>query len=112
MAAMNNKQATIAGLEALGYKRTLGRVNTRKYVVYERENDAIAYLVGKSGALRYTRTTVANSVSITGMRIHKAFQLVGRNGPFHDEAAAWQWLEDHNAEVRRRREEKAAAVSG
>jgi hypothetical protein len=79
---MNNKQATIAGLQKLGAVERVGA--SRKYRVFDfpeayRINDHF-YLVGKSGALRVSSTTISASRSITDSRIHLGFQYVGRLG--------------------------------
>jgi len=73
----NNRQHTIAGLEACGWKLdTTARTN--KYQVYARTDKDYRLLVGKSGALRLTRGTISDAMSCTGGQMHLALQAVGR----------------------------------
>lgn len=91
--SLNNKQATIAGLEALGF--TLDRTaRSRKYLTYtggyQLDRDQVTgaylrgqasqcrYLIGRSGALRVTSTTVERSLSLTDGPLHLLLQQVGR----------------------------------
>lgn len=78
---MNQKQATIAGLIALGF---VEEVRSRKYRCFNEPVPQgvpfVTYLVGKSGALRKCRVgnnTIANSVSLTDSVNHKALAYVG-----------------------------------
>ena len=73
----NSKQHTIAGLESTGWTRDT-TARSSKYLVYTKAGQTFRLLVGKSGALRMTTSTVSESISITGMQRHLAFQAVGR----------------------------------
>lgn len=70
---MNNKQATIKGLERLGYRETK---RSRKYRTFEKMGRT--YMVGKAGALRVTEGRLDESLSITAGKIHRALQELGR----------------------------------
>ena len=71
---MTGKAKTIAGLEALGYRLDV-TAKTSKYKVY-RLND-LKFLIGKSGALRKTKGSIASSISLTDSRFHKCLQQLG-----------------------------------
>lgn len=80
---MNNKEATIAGLEACGYIEDRGR--SSKFRCFDKPVPegvpTCTYLVGKSGALRYIRpqdSAISDSVSRTNTRSHAALRYVGR----------------------------------
>lgn len=77
----NNRANTIKGLEFCGWAWDQ-TARTSKFRVYVREGGKEKMLVGKSGALRLCREgkTVAESVSLTGGRIHRAYQAVGACG--------------------------------
>lgn len=77
MAKMTNRDKTIAGLEAIGF-RLDPTARTSKYLVYITDHTATKMLVGKSGALRGSLSgTIAGSVSRTGTKYHKALQNIG-----------------------------------
>lgn len=93
MSKLNNKQATIAGLEAIGF--VLDRTaKSRKYLTYTGgyllDRDQVTgaylrgrpaqcrYLIGRSGALRMTSTTVDRSLSLTDGPLHLLLQQIGR----------------------------------
>lgn len=90
---LNNKQATIEGLRILGF--TLDpAAKSRKYATYTGgyllDRDQVTgaylrgrpaqcrYLIGRSGALRVTSTTVERSLSLTDGPLHLLLQQVGR----------------------------------
>lgn len=80
---LNNKEATIAGLEACGYIEDKGR--SSKFRCFDKPVPegvpTCTYLVGKSGALRYIKpqhSAISDSVSRTDTRTHAAFRYVGR----------------------------------
>jgi hypothetical protein len=78
---MNNKQATIKGLLAVGMVEI--RHPSTKYRVFTPVSDTPRpmWLVGKSGALRYLSaddTAISQSVSKTGSIAHRAFMYCGR----------------------------------
>lgn len=74
MADLNKKQATIKGLLACGYTEDPGR--SRKYRAFIGKRHT--FLVGPSGALRRTHTTIAASRSFTGNKLHGGFEYAGR----------------------------------
>lgn len=69
---MTRKAATIQGLLNLGYVETH---RSRKYRTFEK--DEATYMVGKSGALRFTRGPLSMSASKTGTKMHLAIAHVG-----------------------------------
>lgn len=83
MSKLNNKEATIAGLEACGYIEDRGR--STKFRCFDKPVPegvtTVTYLVGKSGALRYigpNGSAIADSCSRTNTKSHAAFRYVGR----------------------------------
>ncbi len=76
---MNNRDATIAGLVAVGY--TQEPIRSSKYLAFAREDVACDYLVGKSGALRKKPCggPISTSSTLTGGRFHRALREVGRH---------------------------------
>jgi hypothetical protein len=81
-----SREATIAGLIAMGWTET-ANPSTRKYRVFAHPDNPCKYLIGRSGALRKTGGTVAQSISLTGNRVHRAICEVG-NGCFRFESTA------------------------
>jgi hypothetical protein len=77
MAKLSKKQATINGLLACGCVEVFGR--STKYRCFTM--GAVTYLVGRGGGLRRTKSTIANSYSCTGSRIHAAYEYIGRIAP-------------------------------
>ena len=80
---LNNKEATIEGIKAIGYVEQTGR--SKKYRCFDRQVPegvpTCTYLVGKSGALRYigpNGSAIADSVSRTNTKSHAALRYVGR----------------------------------
>lgn len=73
---MSITSETVKGLETIGYVEDRGR--SRKYRVFVKEGAAWRVLVGKSGALRRTRGSISDSVSITGTRFHKCLREIGK----------------------------------
>jgi hypothetical protein len=72
---MSNKQDMIDGLLAFGYEE---QKPLSKYRVFLKPGSDQKLLIGKSGALRMTRSTVANSRSWTGGKYAKAYAYVGQ----------------------------------
>lgn len=70
---MNNKQKTLKALSMLGLNEEHG--TSKKYRVFR--SGSIRYLVGKAGALRKTKTTIAGSISITDGKTHCALRELG-----------------------------------
>lgn len=87
---MNNRDATIAGLRAVGYVRI--PASTRKYILFGRPDIACHYLVGKSGALRKKKCDdpVSSSSSLTGGRFHRALREVGASASCYSSASQAQ----------------------
>ena len=75
---LTRKDATILGLEVLGFSRDDDR--SRKYIAFHCPNRLECYLVGKAGALRKVSLgqPISKSRSLTGNRCHTAFEFVGR----------------------------------
>lgn len=73
---LTKRELTIRGLLACGY-RLDAQARTSKYEVYKLEGDVRKILVGRSGSLRSTRSTVARSISQTNNAYHKAMVIVG-----------------------------------
>lgn len=71
---MSRKQNTIDGILAIGYKE---QYRSNKYRCFQRPNSNQCLLVGKSGALRVTKSTIARSFSLTGTKHHLAYAHVG-----------------------------------
>lgn len=87
MKRMTIKESTLKGLERLGWIERRTRGKRRVYV-----HDMHDYLlfVGPSGALRKSKRTISDSISLTGSRFHSAIQEVGRSNwqePVSQEAA-------------------------
>ncbi len=76
MAKMTNRNKIIAGLTALGFVQDTN-ARTSKYLVFKEPGKSNAYLVGKSGALRKTNSTVAKSISLTDAKVCKVIMTVG-----------------------------------
>jgi hypothetical protein len=73
----SNRQLTINGLLACGW-REVKPAPSRKYVTFVRLDGQGRFFVGKSGALRYSKLgTVADSMSYTDGRQHRAYRSVG-----------------------------------
>jgi hypothetical protein len=73
----NNRQLTINGLLACGL-REVKPAPSRKYLAFDRHDGQGRMFVGKSGALRWSRTGKASdSLSITDNARHKAYREVG-----------------------------------
>lgn len=75
----SGKQLTIDGLLAIGYEEVDG---SSKYRIFTRDAepqgyDAMRFLVGNSGALRRTDSTIAASRSLTNGHFHKCLKLIG-----------------------------------
>jgi hypothetical protein len=70
------KEKLVAALEALGYKLDTN-ARSSKYSTFRKGNSVVAYLVGKAGALRKTKGSVANSISLSDRPIHAALLTVG-----------------------------------
>ena len=68
---------TIAGLAAMGFID--GAPPHAKYRCFHRHSSPTHYLVGNSGAIRFTHTggSIAASISLTGGEIHAAIATVG-----------------------------------
>ena len=77
MAKLTKKQATINGLIACGAKIDYARGDRSSRYTYYVIGE-VTYLIGKGGAFRRTRTTVAESFSLTGTRLHAAYEYIGR----------------------------------
>ena len=80
----NSKQLTISGLQARGFSLEKN-ANTGKYLIFSKPDYHTKYLVGHAGALRVitknddgTWEPISKSRSLTGMRLHRAMQEVGR----------------------------------
>ena len=80
MPKLSKKQATINGLLACGCIEETGR-STRYRAFVSNADLPVTYLVGNAGAVRRTRGTIAESVSLTGNNIHAAYEYVGRVAP-------------------------------
>ena len=99
---MTNRDKTIAGLKATGWiPDTAAR--TSKYLVLEFPGRRDRILIGRSGAIRKTPSTVAMSISLTGGRWHKALQTVG------ERAGQYSSVEQAQADLRFLLGEPAAA---
>lgn len=73
----SNRQLTINGLLACGW-REVKPAPSRKYLAFDRTDGQGRFFVGKSGALRWSRTGKASdSLSITDNARHKAYREVG-----------------------------------
>src|SRR6185369_2799225 len=68
MAKMTEREKTIAGLKAIGCIQDTDP-RTSKYEVFVRGDRK--FLVGSSGGLRVTTSTIAASTSLTGNKFHK-----------------------------------------
>tara|TARA_R110000803_G_scaffold32357_6_gene71393 strand:- start:2463 stop:2819 length:357 start_codon:yes stop_codon:yes gene_type:complete len=84
---MSNRKQTILGLERLGFVLQ----HTGKYLRFEHPSGNYAtHLVGKSGALRLTTTTVAKSQSFSDRTYHQHLRVVGiPSYKFSDTKTAW-----------------------
>lgn len=83
MSKLNNKEATIEGLLALGFVEDKGR--SKKYRCFDEQTPTgvpcRTWLVGKSGALRLCpvgRPSIHQSISKTDTLEHRAFRYCGR----------------------------------
>lgn len=76
MSKLCARDATIRGLQRIGWKQTR---ETGGYRIFSRDGQDYLLLVGKSGALRktYNATVVSKSLSITGSRLHNAIKTIG-----------------------------------
>lgn len=72
---INNKEATIRGLLAVGFSETY---RSNKYRTFHREGGRVTWMVGKSGALRLTQGPLSNSITYTDKVQHRAFRYIGR----------------------------------
>jgi hypothetical protein len=90
---VNNRQLTIAGLKACGW-REVTPAPTRKYVTFERAPTEGRMFVGKSGALRFSSGgVVCGSRSLTNCRLHRSYQEVGN--------PAYKWPTPQYADAKR-----------
>lgn len=91
---MTNKEATIRGLEKLGFVRNPHH-KSKKYLVYAGgfnlrvcadgawelgQQSDYCWLVGRSGALRLMRTSIDESLSYTDNSTHDKIRYLGRSG--------------------------------
>ena len=80
---LSKKAATIQGLLACGAYEQKNRSSIYRTFVFGNQDVPVTYLVGSRGALRRTKTTIAEAAVISGGRIHAAYAYVGQvtNGP-------------------------------
>ena len=93
MLTLNKKNATIKGLLACGFTEEPGR--SRKYRTFV--GRTATFLVGKSGAFRRTYSTIALSRSLTGSKLHDAFEYVGRFAELNPDLTPTQYIRLANA---------------
>lgn len=80
----NNRDLTISGLKACGFKQDFSRsvTTTHKYQVFVVLDScgSRCFLVGRSGALRLKRPglPVSKSLSLTNGRVHAALRSIGQ----------------------------------
>ena len=84
---MNRKEATIQGLLKLGYVETF---RSNKYRTFQKDEDT--YMVGKSGALRFTRGALGDSGSKTGTKMHLGIAHIGEKVANINEGLCYQVL--------------------
>jgi hypothetical protein len=77
--SMSGKQATIAGLKALGWTQDF-TARTTKFQVFTHVNSKYLFLIGSGGAFRRVDKgqPIASSFSLTDGAKHKALQQLGR----------------------------------
>ena len=81
---MNNRQLTIAGLLACGW-REIKPAPSRKYTTFGQPGLVGRMYIGRSGALRWNpKGPIGGSMSLTDSRTHRAYREVG------DPAIHWQ----------------------
>lgn len=76
--ATSQKQLLLDGLATCGWVRDYS-AKTTKYQAFIHPTLQGTLLVGKSGALRRTTTTVANSVSLSDHSIAQRYREIGRH---------------------------------
>ena len=77
MVKLTKTELLHAGFKACGWKVD-PKAKTSKYTVYVKTGQDAKYLIGKSGALRKTRTNVADSISLSHkVNLLEAYRKVG-----------------------------------